>query len=1058
MTSAGASPQAMRAVAIAIAALASAGPRLTERKLERAIQEAQRSPAIADRIERLSRLFLGTPYGQFPLGEGSGVEPQPRWRADMLDCQTYVETVLAMANARSLAEAKALLDDIRYGSMPISFATRNHFAEAQWLPANEAKGYLQEETTQLDPQSPSATLVLHRERWSAVKGLERLATANIPEGEFSIRYLPLDDARKLAAQFAPGSVLLIVRAADPERVVRVSHMALVVKTPQGLAVRHASFGREREVIEEGVEAFLDRQRTYRNWPVLGVALALPLDARARAAHLRQREAAASLPGPEASAQPQPNWSFGGPLPGATAFDESLVKKLSAKWAARNLAYKPRTRHLRPDGSPKYTNRLFLESSPYLLQHAHNPTNWYPWGNEAFETAKKLGRPVLLSVGYSTCHWCHVMEEESFEDEEIARTLNESYVAIKVDREERPDVDAIYMTAVQLLTGSGGWPMTVWLTPDRKPFYGGTYFPARDGDRGARVGFLTLLGKLREAYDQQPDRVSKASGEIVQAVRDGLSAGPAGDKLPDATVLKEAFRHYRDSFDWANGGLGGAPKFPSSLPVRFLLRYHRRTGDAQALQMATLTLEKMAAGGMYDHVGGGFHRYSTDARWLVPHFEKMLYDNALLAFDYLEAYQATGRKDFAGVAREILRYVERDMTSPEGAFYSATDADSLTPSGRREEGYFFTWTSQEIEAALGKERARAVEAFYAVTAAGNFEGRNILHAARPLAEIAQELNEPPEKLHKQVEEARQALYTARALRPPPLRDEKILAAWNGLMISAYARAALVLGDASYADRAASAAEFVLGKMLKNGRLRRSYKDGQARNEAVLEDYAFLAAGLIDLFEATDEPRWLKDAIALDAVLESHYEDKNGGFFLTPDDHETLLARQKPSYDGAEPSGNSVQALNLLRLHELTTEDRYRRRAERALRAFKDRLARAPASLSELLLAVDFQLDVPKEIVIVTPRSRAVAEPLLAELRATFLPNRVLSVVTEGRDLAAQAKVVPLVEGKVVRKGQATAYVCEKQVCELPTTDPRVFAGQIRKVQPLGKAAEAKQPGR
>jgi len=755
------------------------------------------------------------------------------------------------------------------------------------------------------------------------------------------------------------------------------------------------------------------------------------------------------------ANTQQSWSFGGTLPGATPFDEALVRELSAKWAAREPGYKPRTRHLRPDGSPKYTNRLFLESSPYLLQHAHNPTNWYSWSDEAFETARKLRRPVLLSVGYSTCHWCHVMEEESFEDEEIARTLNESYVAIKVDREERPDVDAVYMTAVQLLTGSGGWPMTVWLTPDRQPFSGGTYFPARDGDRGARIGFLTLLRKLKGIYDGQPDRVSKASGEIVQAVREGLSSGAPGDKLPDASVVRQAFAHYRDGFDSTNGGLGEAPKFPSSLPLRFLLRYHRRTGDAQALQMATLTLEKMAAGGMYDHVGGGFHRYSTDAQWLVPHFEKMLYDNALLVIDYLEAFQATGREDFAGVARDILRYVERDMTSKEGAFYSATDADSLSPSGRREEGYFFTWTPAEIEAALGKEPARAVEAFYGVTSRGNFEGRSILHTPRPLADVAREINRRPEQLRQQIDQGREALYAARARRPAPLRDEKILAAWNGLMISAYSRAALALGDATYATRARRAAEFVLGKMRKGGRLLRSYKDGQTRHEAVLEDYAFLTAGLLDLYEVTDEPRWLEEAIALDAVLERHYEDsKNGGFFLTPDDHDSPLAREKPSYDGAEPSGNSVHLLNLLRLNELTTDDRYRQRAERELRAFQDRVARAPAALSEMLLALDFQLDVPKEIVIVVPRSRAEAEPLLAELRATFLPNRVLSVASEGKDLAAQAKVVPLVEGKLARKGQATAYVCEKRVCELPTADPRVFAGQIRKVQPLGEQTGAK----
>ena len=763
-----------------------------------------------------------------------------------------------------------------------------------------------------------------------------------------------------------------------------------------------------------------------------------------------------LKSPDAgAAKARRSWSFGEPLPGALPFDDALLKKLAAKWAARDPAYKPRTRHLRPDGSPKYTNRLFLESSPYLLQHAHNPTNWHPWSDEAFEAAKKLRRPVLLSIGYSTCHWCHVMEEESFEDEEVAGTLNENYVAIKVDREERPDIDAVYMTAVQLLTGRGGWPMTVWLTPDRQPFYGGSYFPARDGDRGARVGFLTLLRKLKEIYDSQPDRVSKASGEIVQAVREQLSPGATGDKLPDASVLKQAFAHYRDAFDWSAGGLKTAPKFPSGLPVRFLLRYHRRTGDAQALQMAILTLGKMAAGGMYDQIGGGFHRYSTDAQWLVPHFEKMLYDNALLAIDYIEAYQATGQDEFARIARDILRYVERDMTSPQGAFYSATDADSLSPKGRREEGYFFTWTPAEIEAALGKQRSRAVEAFYAVNEPGNFEGRSILHTPRPPADVAREMKSSPEQLRQEIDRAREMLYAARARRPAPLRDEKILAAWNGLMISAYSRAGLALRDASYVGRAKRAAEFVLGRMRRGGRLLRSYKDGIPRHEAVLEDYAFVAAGLLDLYEATYEPRWLEEAIALDAVLERHYEDpRRGGFFLTPDDHDSLVARDKPSYDGAEPSGNSVHLLNLLRLHELTTKDRYRQRAERELRAFQERLARAPESLSEMLLALDFQLDVPKEIVIVTPHLGAEVEPMLAELRATFLPNRVLAVAAEGKDLAAQAKVVPLVEGKLSRKGQPTAYVCERRVCELPTTDPRVFAAQIRKVQPLGDQSSAK----
>ena len=735
---------------------------------------------------------------------------------------------------------------------------------------------------------------------------------------------------------------------------------------------------------------------------------------------------------------------GDALPGADPFPAELVARLRARWAARDPGYKPRTRHLRPDGSPTYTNRLFLETSPYLLQHAHNPVDWHPWADEAFETARRLGRPVLLSVGYSTCHWCHVMEEESFDDEEIARYINENYVIVKVDREERPDVDAIYMSAVQMLTGSGGWPMTVWLTPDRKPFFGGTYFPPRDGDRGARVGFLTLLRKLKEAYRSQADKVTETSSRLAEAIRLNLASDPGGKGLPTASVLEAAASYYRSRYDSTNGGLSGSPKFPSGLPVRFLLRYHRRTHDAGALRMATQTLERMAAGGMYDQVGGGFHRYSTDATWLVPHFEKMLYDNALLVSAYLEGYQATEREDFGRVAREILRYVERGMTSPEGAFYSATDADSPAPGGRREEGWFFTWTLEEIEAALGRERARIVAAYYGVTPGGNFGGRNILHVARPIQEVARELGLPPEKVADAVEESTDRLYAVRAERPHPLRDEKILAAWNGLMIGTHAQAALVLGDERYARSAARAAGFVLARMRKDGRLLRSYKDGEARHNAYLDDYAFVIAGLLDLYEATGEPRWLREALALDGVLERFYEDKeNGGFFMTSSDHETLLAREMPAYDGAEPSGNSVEALNLLRLHELTTEDRFRRRAERLLSTFEPRLAQAPAALSEMLLAVDFERDSPKEVVIVAPTSRKEAEPLLDRLRSTFLPNRVLAVAVEGADLQAQASLVPLLQGKAARKGQATAYVCEKGVCKLPTSDPEVFAQQIRK---------------
>ncbi len=738
------------------------------------------------------------------------------------------------------------------------------------------------------------------------------------------------------------------------------------------------------------------------------------------------------------------WSFGGPLPGATPFDDALVRRLQAAWAARPPGERPRTRHLNPDGSPKYTNRLYLETSPYLRQHAHNPVNWYSWGDEAFDTARRLHRPVLLSVGYSTCHWCHVMEEQSFEDEQIARFMNENYVAIKVDREERPDVDAIYMSAVQMLTGSGGWPMTVAATPDRKPFFGGTYFPPAE--------FLNLLGQLRKAYDSEPDRVAQAAEEITRRVQQSMSQVGAQGR-PDSSALTRAAGLYRNLFDTKWGGVKARMKFPTSLPVRFLLRVYRRTHEEDLLRQVTLTLDRMAAGGMHDQVGGGFHRYSTDPQWLVPHFEKMLYDNALLAMAYLEAYQATGEKRYAEIVREILLYVERDMTSPEGAFYSATDADSLGPTGRREEGWFFTWTPEEIREVVDPRRARIAEAWFGVTPKGNFEGRNILYTPKPLAEVAEALGMPQEQVRTAIEESKEILYEARRQRPPLLRDEKILTAWNGLMISAYARAALVLGNERYARKAEKAAGFLLQKLRKGERLSRSFKDGRAQHDAYLDDYAFLGAGLLDLFEATGNTRWLREAISLDRVVEAHYEDRSGGsFFLTADDHERLLARERPSYDGAEPSGSSVEMLNLLRLSELTGNETYRKRAERAFTALGGAFQNSPTGVSEALIALDFFLDSAKEIVIVTHGTRAEAEPLLARLRTAYVPNRVLLVAAEGAPLGALARLVPLVEGKVAAKGQPTAYVCKRGVCDLPTADPAVFEKQIRQVDPLPGAAE------
>ncbi|MBA2404539.1 MAG: thioredoxin domain-containing protein, partial [Bdellovibrionales bacterium] len=711
---------------------------------------------------------------------------------------------------------------------------------------------------------------------------------------------------------------------------------------------------------------------------------------------------------------------------------------------KGLDYIPRTKHLGSGGWAKYTNRLFLETSPYLLQHAHNPVNWYPWGDEAFQKAKELNRPVLLSIGYSTCHWCHIMEEESFEDVDIAENMNRNYITIKVDREERPDVDAIYMAAVQAINGSGGWPMTVWLTPDRKPMFGATYIPARDGDRGTRTGFLTMLNKFKEIYDKEPEKVAESAKKISDYVKERLESSDTGG-LPDQSSLHIAMNYYKQAYDPIYGGMNQAPKFPSSMPNRLLLRYYRRTGDKKFLEIAENTLKKMASGGMYDHVGGGFHRYSTDSRWLVPHFEKMLYDNALLAIAYTEAYQVTKDKEYQRVAREILDYVLRDMTSPEGAFYSATDADSIGPKGHREEGYFFTWTPGEIDQVLSEKEAKLVKAHYQVTSKGNFEGgRTIFNTPDSLSTVAKRLGLNEKEARETINQAREKLYQERKRRPLPIRDEKILTAWNGLMISAFAKASFVFNEERYEKAAVNAAKFIANNLIKKERLYRSYKDDKAKFNAYLDDYAFYIAGLMDVYEATSDITWLKSAIALDETLAKHYEDKkNGGFFMTSNDHEKLLAREKPSYDGAEPSGNSIQVMNLLRLYEFTTNDSYRQRAEKTFKAFSQTLKQNSIALSEMLLAFDFYLDKPMEIIIVRPTD-AIDEKFTPILREKFLPNKIVSVITKGEQLKQHAQVIPLVEGKVVFDDKVTAYVCRGGVCKLPTTETQIFLEQINEV--------------
>jgi uncharacterized protein YyaL (SSP411 family) len=719
-------------------------------------------------------------------------------------------------------------------------------------------------------------------------------------------------------------------------------------------------------------------------------------------------------------------------PGALPRTEEESERL--KEAVARRAGPPRTRHLRDDGSARFANRLALETSPYLLQHAHNPVDWRPWGSEAFEAARKLGRPVFLSIGYSTCHWCHVMEEESFEDPEIAQLLNEEFVCIKVDREERPDVDTVYMQAVQLLTQRGGWPMSVFLTPDKRPFYAGTYFPPRDGDRGSRIGFRTVLHELSRVYREERGRAEENAGQIALAVRESLQPDePTG--LPELHVLHGAMEHYAQVFDAQEGGVRRAPKFPSSMNVRFLLRYFRRTGNEAALRMALLTLEKMALGGLYDQVGGGFHRYSTDARWLVPHFEKMLYDNALLAMAYVEAWQACGAGDarrgafFRRIAEEVLDYAAREMGDERGGFWSATDADS-----EGEEGTFFVWTPEQLRDVLGRDDGDRAAALYGVTHEGNFEesGASVLSLrAVPEGDDAAFLSR-----------IRPLLYAARAKRPPPLTDRKVLASWNGLLISAFARAGLAFARPDYLVRAARAASYLLETHLAGGALVRSSLGGAVNesNKGVLEDYAFLAAGLVDLFEATGEPKWLRAALDLHETLRAKFAAQGGGFFRTGEGYEELLAREKPAYDGAEPTGNSVAALTLLRLSALTSEARFRAEAEALLRSFGALLAGAPAALGEMLLAVDFLLDEPREVVLLRPAGGDDAA-LLDVLRTRFLPSRVLVRAEAGPAQETLAAATPLAKDRTLVRGGPTAYVCVQAACQLPASDPGELAKQL-----------------
>ena len=747
------------------------------------------------------------------------------------------------------------------------------------------------------------------------------------------------------------------------------------------------------------------------------------------------------------------------LPGAPEFPTEVRAALESA-LANKTGREVRTRHRDPAGVPIYSNRLILEASPYLQQHAHNPVNWWPWGEQAFAEAKRLKRPVFVSIGYSTCHWCHVMEEESFDDVDTARVLNEKFIAIKVDREVRPDVDAIYMQAAYAITGGGGWPLNVFLTPEAQAFYAGTYFPPRDTQ--GRPSFQRVLAAIDQQWKSSPERIQSTAKRMTAAIRQVLEVRPqASHPLTDAPLLGLAEQSL-SRLDRVWGGLRAERKFPSSFPARALLRIHRRGGDSALLDAVDLTLRKIAAGGIRDHLGGGFHRYSVDPEWRVPHFEKMLYDNAQLAALFAEAWQATDRPDFRRVAMETLDYLGREMSAPDGGFYSATDADSPSSDGESIEGWFFTWTPQELAAVLGPKLTPQAVAVWGVTPTGQLEGRSVLRRQRSLADVASSLSLARPALEVQLESARRLLYEARGLRAPPLRDEKVIVAWNGLTISALARAGFAFNEPRYLRRAERCAAFLLRVMKapgESGRLRRIFVDGRTEGPAFLNDYAFFIAGLLDLYGATFDVAWLEAARELQALQDQYYWSAESFLYRRgASDGPPLLAKETPTSDGVVPSGNSVALMNLLRLADLTTVADYDQRARQLLTALTPLLADNPLAYADLQVALDYLLDAAKEIVVVVPPTASKEElhEMLEPLREEFIPNRVLSVIREGEQHARHVDLVPAARSKPALEGKVTAYVCRDQVCRFPTTDPHRLATQLADFIPLSPVVSSR-PG-
>src|SRR2546427_7139207 len=706
---------------------------------------------------------------------------------------------------------------------------------------------------------------------------------------------------------------------------------------------------------------------------------------------------------------------------------------------------------------EHVNRLAHEKSPYLLQHAHNPVDWYPWSEEAFAKARRENNPIFLSVGYSTCHWCHVMAHESFESEEVAAIMNREFVNIKVDREERPDVDRVYMTFVQATTGGGGWPMSVWLTPNLQPFVGGTYFPPED--RFGQPGFKKVLERIATAWKENHEKIVEQGAKIVTALRESQAGAPGESKI-DAKILDAAYEQISRSYDPKEGGFGNAPKFPRPVTLNFLTRFYARDpksdSSKQALEMALLTLRKMAAGGMHDHIGGGFHRYSVDRYWHVPHFEKMLYDQAQLAVAYLDAFQITQDRQYESVARDILDYVARDMTSKEGGFFSAEDADSpvagIGDPGHRKtaEGAFYVWTKKEIDAALG-DAADIFDFHYGVQPHGNapegsdphdeFRGKNILIERHTIAQTAEHFKKSEKEIGESLAQSREKLFSIRAKRPRPHLDDKIIAAWNGLMISAYARTAQVLDDARYLEIATRAATFLRANLYDPSRkiLFRNYRGSRSDIEAFADDYAFVIQSLLDLYEASFNVEWLKLAVELQQTQDRLFSDeKNGGYFSTSGRDESVFLRMKDDNDGAEPAASSVAALNLLRLSQLRDDKNMAERTRKTIDAFATTLSHFPSAMPQMLLALDYSLSKPRQIVIAGKKDAPETKALLKEVGRHFLPKTIL-LLADGSDPQKflgekneAIRAMSLVEGK------PAAYVCENFTCKAPVTEPKQLA--------------------